>query len=229
MTRGPAAHPEGRKFLRAIAAEPDDDTVRLIFCDWLEENDFGEDAVFVRRHLDLSKMSRGRSEEALDLREWCNVWITTNFRRWLYPLVETFGPDEFSGFVRRGFLECVEVTPRRFVRNAALLFATQPVTEVALRPKRQGFVRDRYLEQFFDADLIASAPDAARVPGPIFPYLAELGLPCEVRGATATFARAVSAQGIISAVAVAFGRDAAGLPALPRPDPARLWMPTRHR
>jgi uncharacterized protein (TIGR02996 family) len=225
VSLGPAAQPEGRRFLRAIATDPDDDVARLVFTDWLEENNFGEEAIFVRRHLALSKMSPSHSEKALDLRAWCDAWITANYRRWLYPLVEVFGGHAFSGELSRGFLYSIDVSPRRFVRNAALLFATQPVTQVFFRANRQGWARDRFVNQFFDGDLIVTAPDVARVPGAIFPFLGETGLPCEIRGATATFPRAVYAQRVISAAAVAFGRDAAGLPALPRPDPARLWMP----
>lgn len=57
-------------FLRAIAANPDDDTVRLIFSDWLEENGDPERAEFIRIQCELvsSDLSRER-RHALRVRE----------------------------------------------------------------------------------------------------------------------------------------------------------------
>lgn len=43
-------------FLAAISAEPADDTVRLAFADWLQENGEGERAEFVRVQVELAKL-----------------------------------------------------------------------------------------------------------------------------------------------------------------------------
>lgn len=62
-------HPEAAAFLRAIAANPDDDTPRLVFADWLEEHGEPERAEFVRcphNHLHRRKQctaNRCRSTE----------------------------------------------------------------------------------------------------------------------------------------------------------------------
>lgn len=57
-------------FLRAIAANPDDDTVRLIFSDWLEEHGDPERAEFIRIQCELasSELSKERCH-ALRVRE----------------------------------------------------------------------------------------------------------------------------------------------------------------
>ncbi len=48
-------HPEAAAFLAAIAANPDDDTPRLIFADWLDEHGEPERAEFVRCQIELAK------------------------------------------------------------------------------------------------------------------------------------------------------------------------------
>lgn len=69
-------------FLRAIAANPEDDAPRLIFSDWLEENGDPERAEFIRTQCELtsSKLSekrrhalRVRERELLNVHrhEWC--------------------------------------------------------------------------------------------------------------------------------------------------------------
>jgi uncharacterized protein (TIGR02996 family) len=72
-------------FLRAIAASPDDDSPRLIFSDWLEENGEPERAEFVRVQCELAspKVSKKR-RHALRVRErellgahrhgWCQAF-----------------------------------------------------------------------------------------------------------------------------------------------------------
>jgi uncharacterized protein (TIGR02996 family) len=71
-------------FLRAIAANPDDAAVRLVFSDWVEEHGDLERAEFIRTQCELasSKLSRKRrhalrvrERELLDARrhEWCQA------------------------------------------------------------------------------------------------------------------------------------------------------------
>jgi uncharacterized protein (TIGR02996 family) len=72
-------------FLRAIAADPDDDAPRLVFSDWLEENGDPDRAEFIRTQCQLAsaKLSkkrrhalRVRERELLDARrrEWCQAF-----------------------------------------------------------------------------------------------------------------------------------------------------------
>jgi len=46
-------------FLEAIKEEPDDDGLRLIFADWLEENGQPHRAEFIRTQVALARMDAG--------------------------------------------------------------------------------------------------------------------------------------------------------------------------
>ena len=51
-------------FLRKIAAEPDDDSLRLILADWLEERGEQERAEFIRLQVELAGMNGLESDFA---------------------------------------------------------------------------------------------------------------------------------------------------------------------
>ena len=75
-------HPEAAAFLAAIAANPDDDTPRLIFADWLEEHGEPERAEFVRVQVELAARSGPPFPDARG-------------RQWLY------GPNHHRGCTRK--------------------------------------------------------------------------------------------------------------------------------
>ena len=52
------------RFLRAIEAEPEDDAVRLVFADWLEENGNAERARFIRLQCEHHRLQEGDSPRA---------------------------------------------------------------------------------------------------------------------------------------------------------------------
>src|SRR5262249_25943401 len=71
-------------FLEAIAVNPHDDAVRLVFSDWLEENGDPERAEFTRTQCELASAKlaekrrhalRARERQLLDARrqEWCRA------------------------------------------------------------------------------------------------------------------------------------------------------------
>jgi uncharacterized protein (TIGR02996 family) len=62
---------DGELLLRAVIASPDEDTPRLVYADWLQENGQDERAEFIRVQCELSQPSEliGR-EYALKRREW---------------------------------------------------------------------------------------------------------------------------------------------------------------
>ena len=51
--------PERDAFLSRIAEEPDDDTVRLVFADWLEEQGDEPRARFIRLQVEAARLSSG--------------------------------------------------------------------------------------------------------------------------------------------------------------------------
>jgi uncharacterized protein (TIGR02996 family) len=54
----PALDPQEAAFLRAVLDDPDDDAPRLVFADWLDDNDRADKAAFVRLEVELSRLPR---------------------------------------------------------------------------------------------------------------------------------------------------------------------------
>lgn len=55
---------EYRPFLDAIRATPDDDTLRLVAADWLEEHGYPRSGEFVRVQVELAQMTESQEERA---------------------------------------------------------------------------------------------------------------------------------------------------------------------
>lgn len=55
-------HPDADALLRAIVANPDDDTARLVYADWLQENGRAEEGEFVRTQCRLAALTPDDSE-----------------------------------------------------------------------------------------------------------------------------------------------------------------------
>jgi uncharacterized protein (TIGR02996 family) len=91
-------------FLRAVIDEPDDDTPRLVYADWLDEHDDPARAEFIRVQCSLAKMPaddprrpalQQREKELLGQYGW--VWA------------EHLGPQVSEWLYRRGFIERVSM------------------------------------------------------------------------------------------------------------------------
>lgn len=114
----------GISLLRAIRDNPDDDTVRLVYADCIEEAGDAPRADFIRVQVALGRNSEAdlarrhledREHELLEIHEY----------DWLGVPPDATGLCEWE--FRRGFLHEVAATPG-FMRNAgALLFAYHPV------------------------------------------------------------------------------------------------------
>jgi uncharacterized protein (TIGR02996 family) len=118
-------------FLADIIAHPEDDTPRLIYADWLEDNGQPERAEFIRLQLELAKPAddgqsdpvRGQELQAREqqlLREHQKEWV-----RPLEGLVE-------SCWFRRGFIEDIHVQAEDFLAGAGAIFASAPVQHADL-------------------------------------------------------------------------------------------------
>jgi uncharacterized protein (TIGR02996 family) len=95
----------GNPFLRALLAEPDDDTLRLATADWFDEHDQPARAEFVRVQVELARgvADRDRRRE-LEIRQ--RDLLVAHEAEWVAPLAEVLGcrPGEWGGWVfRRGF------------------------------------------------------------------------------------------------------------------------------
>ena len=132
--------PTRETFLEAVIANPDDDTPRLFFADWLEENGDPLRAEFIRLQFALAGMAEDDDRyEELSRREhqitcgnhdlWIG-WLARLFRQMGWrPVV---GPQFGRAWFRRGFLEQATLDLDAFLRNVNSLFRAGPLRELRL-------------------------------------------------------------------------------------------------
>jgi uncharacterized protein (TIGR02996 family) len=141
-----ADHPE---LLQAIVESPDDDDVRLVYADWLDENGEPERAEFIRLHCRLARMLDTNPDPFQPGGEVisANILRPEVRDRLLRPLFEvglehvTPGPDHvpWSGchaLFRRGFVEGLQVFRTVHIASlglsAAELFRRTPLRHLQL-------------------------------------------------------------------------------------------------
>ena len=115
-------------FLRAIQEAPDDDTPRLVYADWLEENGDPDRAEFVRVQCDLAR--RGLDDPRypeLAAREY--DLLAAHRKEWSKPLRPYSGNFTFE----RGFADRMTFAMRKFLDHAPAVFALEPVWHAKLR------------------------------------------------------------------------------------------------
>jgi uncharacterized protein (TIGR02996 family) len=100
----------------AIRADPDDDTPRLVYADWLQENGDPDRAEFIRLQCAVAKLPDDRQTRrkvlpAMEHRE--RVLLTANGERWFQPVLRLYRRNQFpevrgrriwSADFRRGFI-----------------------------------------------------------------------------------------------------------------------------
>jgi uncharacterized protein (TIGR02996 family) len=94
-------------FLRAVADNPADDTVRLAFADWLDEHDDPDRARFIRWQIKRSRSKRESQDSRLPPRE--NALLQKHKSEWLGPLGNVLKHPGFEYTFRRGFVESAEI------------------------------------------------------------------------------------------------------------------------
>src|SRR5262245_13454999 len=117
---------EAEAFLQRIRAHPDDDTERLVFADWLDEqgDPLGR---FIRVQLALAEAPTDEEVRG-KLRPQEQGLLAAHRATWEAPL-KPFA----SGFVfRRGFVEELNVTAQNFLLSAKHIFAAAPIQHVRL-------------------------------------------------------------------------------------------------
>lgn len=93
--------PGSEPFLAAIAARPDDDTPRLVFADWLDENGDPDRAAFIRGQIELARQAAA-GETDPDLLARTEGLLAARGDAWLADLPVLKG-GRWDGF-RRGFV-----------------------------------------------------------------------------------------------------------------------------
>jgi uncharacterized protein (TIGR02996 family) len=97
-------------FLQAIIENPDDDTPRLVYADWLDEHGQEERAEFIRVQCELARLtSDDPRRPKLKTRE--RELLNEHQREWAGPLGRWAYPNEF----RRGFVEAITIRPAVFL------------------------------------------------------------------------------------------------------------------
>ncbi len=143
---------DGEALRRAVLAEPDEDTPRLIYADWLDENGQGDRAAFIRDQIEAVRadpfgvQSRNASKRAAELRkkhrtEWWRPIREACQRQ--YPdfvavqVSEAQAnplPDVVPVLVQfeRGFVEHLTTHPDVFCRVAESVLVTEPIQSLKL-------------------------------------------------------------------------------------------------
>lgn len=132
-------------FLRAICANPEDDTVRLVYADWLDENGDPDRAAFIRISIEWAH-TEYPSERWQRLRGEVSSLVKLHGERWLgeFPrnpgIVWELGSpwDPFD----RGFPVSVAVMTSRFVEVAERVFALAPIEHVIFPRVSLDVIRD---------------------------------------------------------------------------------------
>jgi uncharacterized protein (TIGR02996 family) len=122
--------------LTAIIANPDEDTPRLMYADWLQENGQPERAEFIRVHIEITPLPN-RHTRPLPDRAHDNERLT-RFRElfaahqeeWLRPLGVKIPRATF----RRGFVEELRVTPAELLKIGDAVLRREMLSSIEIIP-----------------------------------------------------------------------------------------------
>src|SRR5262249_50840446 len=122
----PAASEEhmdtGDALLQAIRAEPEDDSLRLICADWLQDHGDPDRAEFIRLEIALDRPPfDGPEKEALEQRR--DELLRRHEAEWFGVLKQL--TEDYT--IERGFVEMVSTSARCFAEKADVLFAAAPL------------------------------------------------------------------------------------------------------
>jgi uncharacterized protein (TIGR02996 family) len=169
-------------FLRAIIEEPDDDTHRLVFADWLDDDGQSAWAALIRAQCGLNRLLLPCDDPYSDPGLLVVDRLNADARKQVLAAVQgVFGPLELDGLpcrgwfrwrVRRGMIETVELWGQGitvFVETAKDILQRVPLRDVILRAYRwpaleQDYPNQEYAEitqETFDA--LLRVPEVARL------------------------------------------------------------------
>ena len=145
-----------QSFLAVIVANPDDDTPRLVFADWLDERGTDDDrarAALIRAQCRLEYLPPGRERRKLEGE--AKAILRANAKRWTAEL-RAAGLDGEWQF-RRGFLHSVELLASVFVERGEELFRLAPTLRAVRFPRAVNEVSELaaspFLARLASADL----------------------------------------------------------------------------
>jgi uncharacterized protein (TIGR02996 family) len=175
---------DGESLYRAVLIAPHDDAPRLVYADWLEERGELERAELIRHMVHFPRDRAGYRPPKPGSLYWPDA-----------PAWIEYG-------VRRGFVAELAVATPQFLAHAGDLFGRHPVTVVYLMDRHPSSRADGVA-----ATVTTAGPERSdNWPPILFPDVSQ---PTEL-----VFPSAGRAMKALSDAAVAFGRNAAGLPPL---------------
>lgn len=124
-------------FMEAICANHEDDSVRLIYADWLDEHGDADRAEFIRLQVCIARGGNG-DEKYTEMRLRSGDLLTKNFGlRWAMPILDLLGWSNSGARVgswgwRRGFIESVTLTAKEWFLRHDELTSLTPIREVTL-------------------------------------------------------------------------------------------------
>ena len=119
--------------LAAIRTNPDEDTPRLVFADWLDEHDQPERAEFIRLQCEVARLPPGK--EASAKAKKADALLKANKGAWFGSLVKAFNLIEPTprdeGRLDRGFITALTGNVDTFVKHADALNNFAPCLHTA--------------------------------------------------------------------------------------------------
>lgn len=116
--------------LAAIIANPDEDTPRLVFADWLDENGQPDRAEFIRLQIERASTPGLVNEVRQRLLTRETTLLSRYRKEWLRPFQKLLQPKTCK--FQRGFVDYVEAEASFYLRSAAELYRMTPVRELLL-------------------------------------------------------------------------------------------------
>lgn len=236
-------------FITAICEQPADDTLRLVFADWLDEvaGRHTERAEFIRVQVELSRLPTCDAAGGI----YCSTCqLPTGYGRYVkrcrgavcrlrmreyYTSRRYLVWDWCRGIPAgswnkycRGFVESVTCTVADFMAHAGAMFSTHPITRVTLTDREPDLfdLGDRVPRVWNTHENVVLGAARSLLPSDLFDLLPEPHDPAEFTCAWAgrDTAHALDA---LSVACVRYGRRLAGLPDLTRAQVAPPAVPTQ--
>jgi len=112
---------------RAVCENPDEDTPRLIYADWLEEHGEVDRAAFIRDQIEAAR-AEPFSVSARDAEDRANALLIKHWDEWMVLPADSV----LAFWFRRGFISEVVIEPGEFVSSAENLFNMHPIEALRL-------------------------------------------------------------------------------------------------
>jgi uncharacterized protein (TIGR02996 family) len=160
-------------FLADILEHPDDDAVRLVFADWLQDNGDPDRAEFIRVQCECEGLPDGHPRLEVLLRRGDEL-LRKNQQRWQEGVAECGGSWPIF---RRGFIEAVDCSARALLACGDRLFAQAPLGELTLYDaggRLERLARCGFLARLTTLRLTASSEPLCQ-PQRVRPFMTLLG------------------------------------------------------